>query len=105
MNFLEALEANKTKTVRQHNTIVCGLQIYTDWAPGKLAKKSKFSIDEIESIWFALEEKKPVVRWLWAKDHNCYFEDRFYSEDELLKARSTLHGFIKLEWSRTEFPE
>jgi hypothetical protein len=43
------------------------------------------------------EEKKPVVRWLWADVHGFYL-NRF---------SEVAHGGynIKLEWSRTEFPE
>ena len=43
------------------------------------------------------EEKKPVVRWLWADVHGFYI-NRF---------SEVAHGGynIKLEWSRTEFPE
>ena len=50
------------------------------------------------------EEKKPVVRWLWAYKtiegdwtHSiCYWSDEEVTETE--------YDF-KLEWSRTEFPE
>jgi hypothetical protein len=42
----------------------------------------------------------PVVRWLWA-DKDGYFISSFKSEDEVNKT----HFPIKLEWSRTEFPE
>lgn len=48
------------------------------------------------------EEKKPVVRWLWAypaATGMCY-TSRLYSLDE-----ATGNDWIKLEWSRTEFPE
>lgn len=44
------------------------------------------------------EEKKPVVRWLWV-DENGYIIQRMYSEDEVR------HGLIKIESTRTEFPE
>jgi hypothetical protein len=47
------------------------------------------------------EEKKPVVRWLWA-DSWGYFPARMLTEDE---AENTDDKLIKLEWSRTEFPE
>lgn len=44
------------------------------------------------------EEKKPVVRWLWATDEGCV------SSNMYKKAPTQAHT-IKLEWSRTEFPE
>ena len=47
------------------------------------------------------EEKKPVVRWLWADacgNSSCCL----LSEDE---AKQIADHTIKLEWSRTEFPE
>ena len=51
------------------------------------------------------EEKKPVVRWLWAlKGVDCrVISTAFYSdkEAEILFRDNP----IKLEWSRTEFPE
>lgn len=44
------------------------------------------------------EEKKPVVRWLWATDEGCVSRN-------LYKEAPTQAHTIKLEWSRTEFPE
>ena len=52
------------------------------------------------------EEKKPVVRWLWAFDGGSNpwgATSSFYTEEELRKLNPPKH--IKLEWSRTEFPE
>ena len=48
------------------------------------------------------EEKKPVVRWLWAyKTIDGWAPTtNFYSEEEMMFTKR-----IKLEWSRTEFPE
>lgn len=47
------------------------------------------------------EEKKPVVRWLWA-DKNGRITSRLLTGDE----QQEHYPFqdIKLEWSRTEFP-
>ena len=48
------------------------------------------------------EEKKPVVRWLWAYkdvDGTWTWSNNFYTEDECVGADFD----IKLEWSRTEF--
>ena len=49
------------------------------------------------------EEKKPVVRWLWA--YSCAGQwtttSNLYTEVEARQQGVT----IKLEWSRTEFPE
>ena len=50
------------------------------------------------------EEKKPVVRWLWAYkdcDGGWTWSNSFYTEEECIGADFD----IKLEWSRTEFPE
>lgn len=49
------------------------------------------------------EEKKPVVRWLWAWP-NGDMTDNLHSEDEI-KLLPLARNYIKLEWSRTEFPE
>ena len=51
------------------------------------------------------EEKKPVVRWLWAlKGIDCYaISTAFYSDKE--SEQLFRDNPIKLEWSRTEFPE
>ena len=47
------------------------------------------------------EEKKPVVRWLWAGKNSGSLGGRLMTEEE---AKNT--GWdLKLEWSRTEFPE
>jgi hypothetical protein len=51
------------------------------------------------------EEKKPVVRWLWAKQvlGDWQISPVFRSKEEALK---TFNGeFICLEYTRTEFPE
>lgn len=54
------------------------------------------------------EEKKLVVRWLWA-DKNGFVTQNLFSEEEwkhnLDKYESLKYHTIKLEWSRTEFPE
>jgi hypothetical protein len=52
------------------------------------------------------EEKKPVVRWLWAfygGNSPWCATASFYTEEELRNLNPPKH--IKLEWSRTEFPE
>jgi hypothetical protein len=47
------------------------------------------------------EEKKPVVRWLWAYQVGAgWAMTDFLSTDEVRTS-----GLVKLEWSRTEFPE
>lgn len=51
------------------------------------------------------EEKKPVVRWLWAKQvlGDWQISPVYRSKEEALK---TFNGqFICLEYTRTEFPE
>lgn len=52
------------------------------------------------------EEKKPVVRWLWAW-HNLqvWSTTEFYTQEELAEKGFDLSRAIRLEWSRTEFPE
>jgi hypothetical protein len=47
------------------------------------------------------EAKLPVVRWLWA-DKYGNITNRMYTESE---AKEQIASAIKLEWSRTEFPE
>lgn len=51
------------------------------------------------------EEKKPVVRWLWAKQYDGQWIlcTVLLSEHEALEKFSGV--FYKLEWSRTEFPK
>lgn len=46
------------------------------------------------------EEKKPVVRWLWATPDGRLTSLMFSDEEA-----KPMHYTIKLEWSRTEFPE
>lgn len=46
------------------------------------------------------EEKKPVVRYLWATDVSML--SIFATEEEAAQHPTKL---LKLEWSRTEFPE
>jgi hypothetical protein len=52
------------------------------------------------------EEKQPVVRWLWAKEHiggEWMISPVFRSKEE---ASKTFDGqVICLEWSRQEFPK
>lgn len=52
------------------------------------------------------EEKKPVVRWLWAW-HNLqvWSTTEFYTKEEMAEKCFDLSRAICLEWSRTEFPE
>lgn len=52
------------------------------------------------------EEKKPVVRWLWAArvKNGAPVTACMYSEEEA-KTKSITETHIKLEWSRTEFDE
>ena len=65
-----------------------------------------FSWDE--SIVYSIkpEEKKPVVRWLWAIDKGNGFElHPLFVEDEKIPFSAMRYGAIRLDWSRTEFPE
>lgn len=59
------------------------------------------------------EEKKPVVRWMWAMkltvfkgcdDTHWSCLGDFFTEDEIQK-KYPLAEVIKLEWSKTEFPD
>lgn len=52
------------------------------------------------------EEKKPVVRWIWAW-HNLqsWTLTNFYTEKELIDLGYDVSGMICLEFTRTEFPE
>jgi hypothetical protein len=49
------------------------------------------------------EEKKPVVRWLWA-NINGSLSTTFASIDEV-NERGCPEQWIRLDWSRQEFPE
>lgn len=50
------------------------------------------------------EEKKPVVRWLWAfKDGWAWRILTTYATEH--EAAMSKNNLVKLEWSRTEFPE
>ena len=64
-----------------------------------------FSWDE--SIVYSIkpEEKKPVVRWLWAKQvlGDWQISPVYRSKEEALKTFNS--PFICLEYTRTEFPE
>ena len=52
------------------------------------------------------EEKKPVVRWLWAYRNESRWEQfyRFMTEEEATKILE-YHKHKKLEYTRTEFEE
>lgn len=50
------------------------------------------------------EEKKPVVRWLWTNENGLTTQHLF--TEEQMKKNGLRHSYpIKIEWSRTEFPE
>jgi hypothetical protein len=49
------------------------------------------------------EEKKLVVRWLWANINGC-LSTEFYSEEDMIK-NGYPEQWIRLEWSRQEFSE
>ena len=56
------------------------------------------------------EEKKPVVRWLWAirnilNDKRWHVTASFLSKEELDKEFGPNYVAKKLEYTRTEFPE
>ena len=64
------------------------------------AESGNYYEDDCKSgndLFMCEEEKKPVVRWLWADEHG-YLIQKMYSEEE---AR---HGLVKIESTRTEFP-
>jgi hypothetical protein len=52
------------------------------------------------------EEKQPVVRWLWACKHNKWWQiaSLFMTDEEVQKFTNPFN-YIKLEYTRTEFPE
>jgi len=58
--------------------------------------------DDPRDLFMYEEEKKPVVRWLWT-DEKGDMTVSLYTEDEA-KVNSPNRN-IKIEWSRTEFPE
>jgi hypothetical protein len=49
------------------------------------------------------EERKLVVRWLWANINGC-LSTEFYSEEDMIK-NGYPEQWIRLDWSRQEFPE
>ena len=52
------------------------------------------------------EEKKPVVRWLWAyRDGKWWQIDSLFMTDEDVQKFPNSFNYIKLEYTRTEFPE
>ncbi len=61
-----------------------------------------YSPQNHHDLFMAEEEKKPVVRWLWAH-LDCDITLHMYTEEEL--QANGIRNAIKLEWSRTEFPE
>lgn len=87
------------------------------WADGSkiqrksLAKHDETWFDEDEPRWFEEaeyrikpEEKKPVVRWLWAyKNDLVWVQLPTYATEKEASMHKT--PLVKLEWSRTEFPE
>jgi len=74
----------------------CVRKDYPDWNPNL-----KYRIKP--------EEKKPVVRWLWAYKPNgkWTYSANFMTESEARKNSGVTqtYQYHKLEWSRTEFPE
>jgi len=50
------------------------------------------------------EEKQPVVRWQWAYKTRAGWQSTsgFYTDNEVV---NTSMDRVKLEWTRTEFPE
>lgn len=50
------------------------------------------------------EEKKPVVRWLWASLNGGLCEEMLSDSEHAFNKLQDVYP-IKLEWSRTEFPE
>jgi hypothetical protein len=52
------------------------------------------------------EPKPPVVRWLWVyKCRGDWYMSNFYRTEEEIYQECGENSYIKLEWSRTEFPE
>lgn len=60
-----------------------------------------------------VEEKKPVVRWMWSMkltafrgcdDTNWHCLPNFYTEEEINKKYPSAE-LVKLDWSKTEFPD
>lgn len=54
------------------------------------------------------EEKKPVVHYLWAVKHSKaveWHQPMFFRTESEMQALFSGDTYIKLDWSRTEFPE
>jgi hypothetical protein len=80
-----------------------GAEIQSTWLGGNDWEDDLFPTWAINKVYrIKPEEKKPVVRWLWAYRDGS-FDAELRTEEE---NKDTDEGaFIKLEWSRTEFPE
>lgn len=76
-----------------------GQQIQFRLPNGTWANTDSPNWQDINEYRIKPEEKKPVVRWLWANKHGLVTR-ALCAEDEIDSTYT-----IKLEWSRTEFPE
>lgn len=73
---------------------------------------ASFLPEWIESFEFRIKPKK-VIRWKWAfkNDGNALWTTTYYffTEDELVIFHNNMNlsisDFVKLDWTRTEFPE
>ena len=78
-----------------------GQQIQFRLPNGTWANTDSPNWQDINEYRIKPEEKKPVVRWLWAYQVGAgWAMTDFLSTDEVRTS-----GLVKLEWSRTEFPE
>ena len=78
------------------------IQVYTDVWRDYLSPLWKLNLD----YRIKPEEKKPVVRWLWAYRNESRWEQfyRFMTEEEATKILE-YHKHKKLDYTRTEFEE
>ncbi len=81
------------------------------WADGAEIQFKRYGewLDDLSPDWYDSyeyrikpEEKKPVVRWLWASKDGS-MSAHLHTEDE--RSGIVPDYTVKLEWSRTEFPE
>jgi hypothetical protein len=82
-----------------------GAEIQCKYGNGWLTEKNPYWEESYEYR-IKPEKKKTVVRWLWAfygGNSPWCATASFYTEEELLKLNPP--KYIKLEWSRTEFPK
>jgi hypothetical protein len=82
------------------------------WADGAVIQSRNYSVeswvDNQRPIWahdteYRVKPEQPVVRWKWAYQFNTFWyeSEQFFTEEEI----QFVGNYIKLEYTRQEFPE